>query len=69
VRDVELHVPYDKERVESAPTAEEVKALSPESERRLEEYYGVSMSGTGQDAPDDDVVPYVRVVRVWLWPE
>jgi hypothetical protein len=46
-----------------------VKALSPESERRLEEYYGVSMSGTGQDAPDDDVVPYVRVVRVWLWPE
>jgi sporulation protein YlmC with PRC-barrel domain len=71
VADVELHVPYDKDHIESAPRAEEVKALSPDSDRKLEQHYGVSMSGSGSDtgAADEELIPYMRIVRVWVWPE
>jgi sporulation protein YlmC with PRC-barrel domain len=68
VENVELRLPYEKEQIESAPEAEEVKALSPESDRMLEKHYGVTTSGTAS-AEDEELIPYMRIVRVWVWPE
>jgi sporulation protein YlmC with PRC-barrel domain len=68
VQDVELRVPFDRSQIEAAPAAEEIKALSPRSERELEQHYGLDpASGTAGDGADDRMV--VRVVRVWVWPE
>jgi sporulation protein YlmC with PRC-barrel domain len=68
VKNVELHVPYELAQIESAPEAEEVKALSPDSDRKLEQHYGVAMSGTS-NAEEEELIPYMRIVRVWVWPE
>jgi sporulation protein YlmC with PRC-barrel domain len=66
VRDVELHLPYSKDQIESAPEPEEVKALSPRSERELERHFGVK--ARGEDGEDYKMVPFMRVVRVWRFP-
>jgi uncharacterized protein (TIGR02271 family) len=42
-------VPYDKDKVKNAPNAEADGELSPEEERRLYEYYGVSFGDFDYD--------------------
>jgi sporulation protein YlmC with PRC-barrel domain len=66
VQDVELHVPFLKERIESAPEPEELRALSPRSEEMLERHYGVSMSSTANEPAGQPV--NIRLMRVWVWP-
>ncbi len=69
VRDVELHLPLTRDQIEQAPEAEEMTALSLNSEQALSRHYGVSTTTGGdasQERGSDD--GSVRIVRMWVWP-
>lgn len=70
VQDVELHVPFTKDEVANAPEPEEIKALSPEFERALADYFGVTERTFDRgEANGADVDLELRITRVWIWPE